>query len=298
MQRLDVIRTGLGSSKSPFKFRSAQGKRLALKELAHARSVYVPASYTQVRIASRPQKLLAKARDGGGKEQRFYSKEWSRKRKLEKYKRLARLGEALPRIDRAISQLERLPLERRDAALALGLSRLCGMRPGSKVSERESGHYGATTLQRDQVRFRGARLAILDFPGKKGVQNVCEVQNPKWVKALKSAKQRATSEKRSNLLNTSTASVNRFLKEFGDFSAKDLRTWNANEAFARAALSEGSTPKEAIAKAAAKLNNTPAVVKSSYIDSRLVELFQNEPKRFRRQFSGNLRNALVRFWKK
>lgn len=297
---LPIARSGQG----PFRYRRVDGAPLSKAELAHAKSVYVPPTYTDVRISARPQKLLASARDSKGREQRVYSKGWKESRSKQKFARMSALGKALPRIEAALADPAKLPPEQRDAALALALSRHCAMRPGSTQSVRENGHYGATTLLRKHLSVRGPNLAVLEFPGKKGVANSCAVRKPKLVRALADAKKSAARERRTALFHTGAESVNRFLKRYGEFSAKDLRTWGANEELVRALRRvqfKDETPKQqlkrAVASVAAHLNNTPSVARSSYLDPKLLEAFERDPKAFRQRFRGNVRAALLRWWR-
>ena len=83
--------------------------------------------------------------------------------------------------------------------------------------------------------------------------------------------------------------VNKYLKKFGNFSSKNFRTWVANLSFITELLtsdknlSENQRKKEiqkSVQKVADKLNNTTSVCKKNYIDPYIINLYQNEPKRF------------------
>ena len=81
--------------------------------------------------------------------------------------------------------------------------------------------------------------------------------------------------------------INDHLRELlgGDYSAKDFRTWNATvlAAVGLAVSSQvAATPtarKRAVTRVvqevAGYLGNTPAVCRSSYIDPRVIDLFEN-----------------------
>ena len=69
--------------------------------------------------------------------------------------------------------------------------------------------------------------------------------------------------------------VNKYLKQFGNFSSKNFRTWVANLSFIseilkyenpNSATQMKKNINEAIRKTAHKLNNTPSVCKTNYID--------------------------------
>jgi DNA topoisomerase IB len=82
------------------------------------------------------------------------------------------------------------------------------------------------------------------------------------------------------------ADINDYLREIsgGDFTAKDFRTWNATVlaavglAVSEQAESQGAR-KRAIARVVAEvagyLGNTPAVARASYIDPRIIELYES-----------------------
>jgi DNA topoisomerase IB len=82
--------------------------------------------------------------------------------------------------------------------------------------------------------------------------------------------------------------VNEHLRELlgGDYSAKDFRTWNATVLCAVGlAVSVDATPtptarKRAVTRVvkevAEYLGNTPAVCRSSYIDPRIIDLYDHD----------------------
>jgi len=79
------------------------------------------------------------------------------------------------------------------------------------------------------------------------------------------------------------------LKQFGNFTAKNFRTWSANIEFISEILKEDivktETKKkkivtEVLKKVADKLHNTPSVCKNNYIDPYLIDTYMNDSKRF------------------
>jgi DNA topoisomerase IB len=87
--------------------------------------------------------------------------------------------------------------------------------------------------------------------------------------------------------DVSSADINDYLREAsgGDFTAKDFRTWHATVLAAvglavsgPAAQSEASR-KRAVARVvqevAGYLGNTPAVARASYIDPRVIALYEH-----------------------
>jgi DNA topoisomerase IB len=83
------------------------------------------------------------------------------------------------------------------------------------------------------------------------------------------------------------ADINGYLAEIsaGEFTAKDFRTWHATVlaavglAVSEHAAATAAARKRAIARAVAEvagyLGNTPAVARASYIDPRVIELYES-----------------------
>jgi DNA topoisomerase IB len=86
--------------------------------------------------------------------------------------------------------------------------------------------------------------------------------------------------------DVSAADINDYLREVadGDFSAKDFRTWHATVlaavglAVSEPAATSESARKRAVARVvqevASYLGNTPAVARASYIDPRIISLYE------------------------
>ena len=87
--------------------------------------------------------------------------------------------------------------------------------------------------------------------------------------------------------DVSAADINDYLREVsgGDYTAKDFRTWHATVlAAVGLAVSEGASGTDAARKRAIArvvrevadyLGNTPAVARTSYIDPRVIELYED-----------------------
>jgi hypothetical protein len=87
--------------------------------------------------------------------------------------------------------------------------------------------------------------------------------------------------------DATAADINSYLAEIsgGEFTAKDFRTWHATVlaavglAVSEHAAGSATARKRAIARAVAEvacyLGNTPAVARASYIDPRVIELYES-----------------------
>ena len=115
------------------------------------------------------------------------------------------------------------------------------------------------------------------------------------------------SKNKKSLFNISNTQINNYLKEFGNFSSKNLRTWNANIEYVYAIHKLDMTHNEpsdmtiykrklvsnkAVNIVAEKLHNTASVCKKNYIDTYLTDLYINKKKEFYNLFkiSNNMRN--------
>ena len=106
----------------------------------------------------------------------------------------------------------------------------CDFRVGNDEYMKQNNSYGVTTLKNKHVSVKGDSVTI-DFIGKKGVRNMCQVKDKTIKRHLKKHKKTQKNNSRIftvNGLNISSYDVNSYIKKFGDFSSKDFRTWSAN----------------------------------------------------------------------
>jgi DNA topoisomerase I len=181
----------------------------------------------------------------------------------------------------------------RAAATAVRLLDLGYFRIGSDAYADENGSFGLTTLERRHVKRSKGRL-VFCFTGKSGVEHCIEIDDPLSIAAVETMRRRRSpdarllayrNEKRWSALDA--ARVNEYLRTStgGDMTAKDFRTWHAT-VLAAAALAASDEPgdtktsrKRAIRKTMVEvstyLGNTPAIAKSSYVDPRVVDLYED-----------------------
>ena len=178
----------------------------------------------------------------------------------------------------------------------------CNFRIGNDKYSRENKSYGVTTLENRHVKV-GKDTITIDFIGKKGVRNTCKVKNKKLTKNLKTKKKTLSKNDRiftyrvkNKYYNINSSDVNKYLKQFGNFTAKNFRTWSANIEFISEILKETiqdtETKKKKIIsdvlkRVAEKLHNTASVCKSNYIDPYLIDTYMKDSKRFMATFRGS-----------
>jgi len=134
--------------------------------------------------------------------------------------------------------------------------------------------YGLSTLLPEHIEFKNG-VAYLDFTGKKHVENKFTLS-----KELSKLVKPIYDSKFPTLFNIDEYTLTQFIKSTTSpyFSSKDFRTFRAN-VYANEIARTIAKPKikkeyrDAVNKVAdyvsSKLNNTPAVVKKSYIDGLL-----------------------------
>ena len=255
------------------------------------KALAVPPAYTDVWISPDPKAhVQATGRDARGRKQYRYHPRWQAQQEAAKYERMRAFGRALPRIrERVAADLRREGVCREKvlATLARLLERTL-IRVGNEEYARANKSYGLTTLRNHHVDVNGAEVHFC-FRGKSGVVHDITVHDPRIARTLKRCLHIPGRELFQYLDNegqphpVQSADVNAYIQEISgaDFTAKDYRTWVGSVL----ALSELSrlpfeTEREArgnivaaIKAVAARMGNTPAICRKSYIHPALLEAY-------------------------
>ncbi|MEZ0577964.1 DNA topoisomerase IB [Nocardioides sp. MH1] len=278
-----------------FVYLDEHGERLGAEDAERCKRLVIPPAWRDVWISPFPNgHLQAVGTDDAGRRQYLYHPGWVQQRSAEKYDRVLRFGRRLPRIrERVLADLALGDncLEV-GCALAVRLLDLGYFRIGNDVYTEEHGSFGLTTLQRQHVR-RERDVLVFEFTGKSGIEHRIEVDDPQVTELLDRLRRRRSTTDLSLLCyqvdrkwrSLTPDLVNEYLREASglDASAKDFRTWHAT-VIAAAALAEAPGPeasktarKRAVAatmrEVAEYLGNTPALARSSYVDPRVVDAY-------------------------
>jgi len=264
--------------------------------------IYIPPAHKDVKInLNKKAKVLAIGYDNKDRAQYIYNKKYVEKQSKSKFNHMFEFGESYKKIQNQINRdlFNENDSKEKQVASVLKLVIDCCFRIGNDKYSKENKSYGVTTLENRHIKV-SKDLVTLDFIGKKGVRNTCKVRNKKLSKNLRTKKRTLTKNDRiftyrvkNKYYNVKSSDVNKYLKKFGDFSAKNFRTWIANLEFISQLLkkdkedSENKRKKqvsEALQKVAHKLHNTPSVCKSNYIDPYLIDTFVKDSKRFHTTF--------------
>jgi len=276
-------------------YRDTAGRPLTTDQIARVKALVIPPAWTDVWICPIPNgHIQAVGTDAAGRRQYLYHPAWRVQRDELKFERVSLIAAKLPSARKAVLLhlgLEQMPLERA-AATAVRLLDLGYFRIGSDVYADENGSFGLTTLEKRHVRLRDGRL-VFSFVGKSGVTHTVVIDDPGVRTSLDVMRRRRGGERLlaykagRSWADVDASLVNGYLKDLvgDDLTAKDFRTWHAT-VIAAAALAESpergdsaASRKRAIRSAVVQvadyLGNTPTIARSSYIDPRVIDLYED-----------------------
>ena len=288
-----------------FRYLDADWSPLDKADVERVKALVIPPAWRDVWISPYPNAhLLAVGTDEAGRRQYLYHPVWRAKRDEAKFDRVIEMAQKLPDVRRRLRadlQLNGAPGLPRDTALAAAvrLVDLGCFRLGSDTYTEQNGSYGLTTLERRHVRRRNG-CCVFSFVGKAGVEHEITVNEPELCQVLDRMTRRRAPEERvlsikdgRRWVPLQPVDVNEYIRElFGlEVTAKDFRTWHATvhvaTSLGEAALGrvpEGKPPKtkkarqrairSAVVGASELLGNTPTVCRSSYVDPRVIDLFE------------------------
>ncbi len=268
------------------------GKRLRDEAaLARIRKLAIPPAYEQVWICAKANgHLQATGRDARGRKQYRYHPQWQQQRGDDKFEALRAFGAALPRLRRNVARdLAGHDGSRPTRTLVLAtLVRLLDttfIRIGNEEYARGNGSYGLTTLRTRHAGVRDTEVR-LSFKGKSGVRHEVTLSDRRVAAVVRSCKalpgqelfQYADAD--GSVHKVSSADVNDYLCRIAGtrVTAKDFRTWHGSVLaleFTRAACAGervAGAAKQVVAQVAARLRNTVAVCRKSYIHPKVLEL--------------------------
>lgn len=280
-----------------FTYLDRHGERLPAADAQRVRDLVIPPAWRDVWVTPYANgHLQAVGTDDAGRRQYLYHPDWRTRRDAEKFDRMLEFGRALIRARELVMTdlgREGMPLERA-CAVAVRLLDLGYFRIGNDVYADENGSFGLTTLERRHVRRQQDRL-VFAFVGKSGVEHRIEIDDAVVIEALEVMRRRRAPGDPSLLAYRQGRSwrsmlpdlVNLYVRESTgiEATAKDFRTWHAT-VLAAAALAETPEPGEtrasrkravsgAMKEVSSFLGNTPTLARSSYVDPRVIEAYED-----------------------
>ncbi|MGW6274792.1 DNA topoisomerase IB [Streptomyces sp. NPDC055060] len=286
------VRSGRG-----FRYTDASGRPVTdPAEKERLRGLVIPPAWRDVWICPWPNgHLQAVGTDDAGRRQYLYHPHFRERQESAKHEHVLEVGAVLPQVRAHIAEdLEGRGLSReRVLACAGRMLDLGFFRIGNETYRRDNGTYGLTTLLKEHVSVRRGEVCVT-YPAKYSKTQARALIDPPACKVLRALLRRGEPDSRLFAYwqgrawhELHAAELNDYLRARAgtDITAKDFRVWHAT-VLAAVALAV-SAPVADESKAARKravtravrevsgyLGNTPAVCRASYINPRVVELFE------------------------
>ncbi|MFF5981862.1 DNA topoisomerase IB [Streptomyces olindensis] len=265
-------------------------------QLARIKALVIPPAWHDVWICRYPNgHLQAVGTDDAGRRQYLYHAEFRARQEQAKHEHVRQVARTLPDLRaRVASDLAGGGLSRaRVTACAVRLLDLGFFRVGSDRHTRDNGTYGLTTMLREHVTCGRGEIAF-SYPAKGGTAIVRALVDDQAHAVVRALLRRRRGGERLLVFWEGRAwhdlhgdDLNEALRRLSgvDITAKDFRTWHATvlaavalAVTARAARSTAAARRRQTARAVREvshyLGNTPAVCRASYIDPRVLELFE------------------------
>ena len=281
------------SGKNKFRFVTATGRPIRdAGTLTRIRKLAIPPAYENVWICKSARgHLQFMAEDARGRKQYRYHAQWTEVRNQEKYRRILSFARALPKIRAATAvdlQLLGLPREKVLATVVRLLEKTL-IRVGNDEYARTNHSYGLSTLQDRHVQIDHGKIKFR-FKGKSNVRHEIALDDPELAEIVRECRDVPGQslfqyvDEEGGRHEIHSQDVNQYLKSIaGDgFTAKDFRTWAATVLAATAlrelADYESSAEakrhlNQAIESVAARLGNTKAICRKSYIHPEVVAAY-------------------------
>ncbi len=275
----------------------ASGERVTDPEaLARIADLAIPPAWRDVWICPFPNgHIQAMGTDDAGRRQYLYHAQWRARRDRLKHDHVVRLARRLPRARRTVAEdLARPGYDRRKVlALAFRLLDEAYFRAGGEAYAKENGSFGLATLRREHVTVQADGVSFA-YPAKSGQWRETQVTDPVVAEVVRGLMARdddgpellAWQEAGGSWHDVTASDVLEGVKErLGpEARPKDFRTWHAT-VLAATALGQVDPPRserarrrvvaQVVRDVSEELGNTPAVCRASYIDPRLIDLWES-----------------------
>jgi DNA topoisomerase-1 len=282
----------LGSKEKGFFYRYPGTGETVHEErvLTRIENLKVPPAWEEARIARSPAaKVQAVGYDSAGRLQYLYHPKYRERKEREKFERILRFADALPKMRKTTSDhLRRKTLDREKVlACMTRLVNAAYFRVGDERYAKKNKTYGIATLRRKHLTIEGDEM-VFEYRGKWGqMQRKCVADA-----RLREIVEECTAlpgyeifkyyDEAGEIKDVKARDLNAYIKEVmgNEFSPKDFRTW-AGTLIAALKLAElGAAEDEklatknvlqAIDDVAGRLGNTRDIARSSYVSPRVIQ---------------------------
>lgn len=269
-------------------------------EIARCRDLVIPPAWTDVWICPWPNgHLQAVGTDGAGRRQYLYHPHWRKQRDREKHARVLEIARLLPAAREQVARHLELGDMSHEHVLAAAFRLLdIGLfRVGGETYAQDNGSYGLATLRHDHVRVSTEGI-VFNYVAKSGKQRSLTLNDDDCAGVVSTLKRRnddnpellAWRESTSPVVwrDVTSEDVNDYVATVvgGEMTAKDFRTWHGTVLAATALAllppaAQLSATKRTRAVASVMrdvselLGNTPSVARASYVDPRVVDMWED-----------------------
>jgi DNA topoisomerase-1 len=290
-----LFKTGirrLGSKESGFFYRYPGTGETVREErvLTRIENLRVPPAWEDARIArSSSAKVQAIGYDSAGRLQYLYHPRYRERKEREKFERILRFSEALPKMRRITSNhLRHKNLDREKVLAAMTrLMNAAYFRVGDERYVKKNKTYGIATLRRKHLTIQGDTL-IFEYTGKWGQQQRKAVTDARLRRiveecvALPGYEVFKHRDESGEIRDVTARDLNAYVKEVmgEEFTPKDFRTW-AGTLIAAVKLAELGVTEDlkqaeenvlaAVDDVAHRLGNTRDIARASYISPRVID---------------------------
>lgn len=279
--------------------------------LEYIKKLAIPPAYTHVKInycKKGMPKILYMGIDTKGRLQRIYSPVHNKKVSKQKLCDLYYLSRKMSDINHKINETIRQTKLTQNKCICLALKMMicCYFRLGNMKYYRLYGSTGTISIKKKHIKINKEGIMTINFKGKKGVVNNCIINNKSYVCEVKKLIKDKQSEDfvfsyldHGIRRNIKAIDVNYWLQKFDrHITTKMFRTYNSNIFFLDYVKSYNNPKKldksirnkvviSAVKNISEKIHNTPKVLKRSYLDTSLIEMYINEPAKFSKLFFEN-----------
>jgi DNA topoisomerase-1 len=328
--------------------RIKQGKRFIYKHLnkpitnknilEEINKIKIPPAWRDVKITLK-SKVLAVGYDEAGRKQAVYSSNHTEKQRHSKICNLVSFIRIIPHIRKDIAVKLKYPKLTKDKLIAmlLNIIIICSFRIGSEKNRKLYKSYGISTITKKEMTLNKSNV-IIDFVGKKQVQNTCKIVDPQMVRLLKDLYKGKSNtdnifsyKEGDQLIKVSNIDVNTYLKDLTHkhmsvlnksknikITTKVFRTWLANVKFVdkmyniRGNLGQVESKQKALItevkrEVAKEMHHTMAICSKSYLIKELLEMALSDYNKYKHIIEKNYKkhngmtcaeNALMEYLKR
>lgn len=280
-------------------YTGADGSVICDHELiARIDALVIPPAWSEVWISPHANgHIQAVGSDAAGRRQYLYHPQWRLQRDREKFDHMLLMAERLPEVRRRVGaalQTDGLTRER-VLATCVRLLDLGFFRIGSEEYAEANHTYGLATILKEHVEVGRDGVLTFDYTAKHSKQRIQTVADDDVCSVVAALKRRrgggeelmAYRGGRGSWTDVRSTEINDYLRHLFDMdcSAKDFRTWHGTVlaavglAVSLPASTSPSARKRAVARAVQEvsgyLGNTLAVCRASYIDPRVIDLYDD-----------------------